>query len=232
MSAFQYIATEGAQDVALHSQRLALRRDSRTIYTLYAKRMFDIVLALVLLPLILLVISILWLITIRDGGHGFFGHRRIGRHGQVFRCWKIRTMVIDAEERLKIYLDTHPEAAAEWHRDHKLTDDPRVTRFGAFLRATSLDELPQIWNVLTGEMSFVGPRPVVRSELRRYGAMRTAYLSMRPGITGIWQVSGRNNVSYEQRVMMDVRYVADVSFWTDVKLMLKTIGTIVNRTGR
>lgn len=170
--------------------------------------------------------------TTRDGGPGFFGHRRIGRNGEVFRCWKIRTMVVDAEARLAEHLASDPEAAAEWERDHKLRDDPRITRLGAFLRATSLDELPQIWNVLKGEMSFVGPRPVVRDEMRKYGAARTAYLAMKPGITGLWQVSGRNDVSYDERVAMDVEYVSSVSLLTDVRLILLTGLSIVDRTGR
>ncbi|WP_051156047.1 sugar transferase [Salipiger mucosus] len=209
-----------------------MRRDSRTFYTLYAKRVFDLALAVALLPVLLPVITILWVMTARDGGPGFFGHRRIGQNGKVFRCWKIRTMVVDAEARLAEHLAANPEAAEEWERDHKLRDDPRITRLGAFLRATSLDELPQIWNVLKGEMSFVGPRPVVRDEMRKYGTSRTAYLAMKPGITGLWQVSGRNDVSYDERVRMDVDYVFDVSFFTDVRLMLLTGLSVIDRTGR
>ncbi|KMK68023.1 glycosyl transferase [Puniceibacterium sp. IMCC21224] len=231
MSILELVATNGASSQTYQARKSELRRDSRTLYTMVVKRAFDLILAMVLLPIILPIIAVLWAFTVRDGGSGFYGHRRIGRHGQSFRCWKIRTMQINAEQRLKTYLVENPEAAAEWACGFKLTNDPRITRLGAFLRASSLDELPQIWNVLAGEMSFVGPRPVVRAELRRYGAMRTAYLSMRPGITGLWQVSGRNNVSYEERVMLDVTYVSTVSFLTDIKLLVKTARAVTDRTG-
>lgn len=204
----------------------------RSFYNLVGKRIFDLLLAVVLLPVLMPVILTLWLIVRRDGGAGFFGHRRIGRNGKVFKCWKIRTMVMDAEQRLVAYLAENPEAAEEWAREQKLKHDPRITKIGAFLRATSLDELPQIWNVLRGEMSFVGPRPVVRAELGRYGRKRSAYLAFRPGLTGIWQVSGRNDVSYETRVQMDVEYCKVVSLKEDVILLLKTGKAVIDQTGR
>jgi lipopolysaccharide/colanic/teichoic acid biosynthesis glycosyltransferase len=152
--------------------------------------------------------------------------------GKAFKCWKIRTMVHDAETRLRAHLKADPEAAAEWDRDRKLTNDPRITRLGQFLRRTSLDELPQIWNVLRGEMSFVGPRPIVRSELQKYGSFRGAYKTMKPGITGLWQVSGRNDVSYDERVKMDVEYMNNVSFLLDVQIILGTAGAVLSRTGK
>ncbi|MBN8189827.1 sugar transferase [Salipiger thiooxidans] len=214
------------------SQRMAYRREARKFYALYAKRAFDLALALMLLPVLVPVIAVLWAMTRTDGGPGFFGHRRIGKNGKVFRCWKIRTMVPNAEERLVAYLANNPAAAEEWARDHKLTDDPRITKLGRFLRETSLDELPQIWNVLMGEMSFVGPRPVVRAEMRKYGHGRTAYLTMKPGITGLWQVSGRNDVSYDERVAMDIEYLQTVSFAVDCQLIARTAGSVLNRTGR
>lgn len=185
-----------------------------------------------LAPVILPVIAILWALTVRDGGPGFFGHRRIGRNGKVFRCWKIRSMVVDAETKLEQYLRDNPEAAEEWKRDFKLTNDPRITRLGNFLRKSSLDELPQIWNVLVGEMSFVGPRPVIRAEMRKYGQGRTAYLTMRPGITGLWQVSGRNDVSYDERVRLDIQYLSEASFLTDMRILAATAGAVLNRTGK
>jgi lipopolysaccharide/colanic/teichoic acid biosynthesis glycosyltransferase len=214
------------------SQRMAYRREAQKFYTRYTKRIVDIALALILLPVLVPVIAALWAVTRTDGGPGFFGHRRIGKNGKVFRCWKIRTMVPNAEERLVAYLANNPAAAEEWARDHKLTDDPRITKLGRFLRETSLDELPQIWNVLMGEMSFVGPRPVVRAEMRKYGHGRTAYLTMKPGITGLWQVSGRNDVSYDERVAMDIEYLQTVSLRTDIQLIAKTAGSVLNRTGR
>jgi lipopolysaccharide/colanic/teichoic acid biosynthesis glycosyltransferase len=208
-------------------QRIAFRRQAHErLRVRISKRVFDIVLSVVLLPVLLPVIAALWVLTRRDGGPGFFGHTRVGLNGRSFKCWKIRSMVVDAEPRLQAHLAENPEAAAEWARDHKLAEDPRITRLGNFLRRSSLDELPQIWNVLKGEMSFVGPRPVTRIEMRKYGHCRTAYLSLKPGITGLWQVSGRNEVSYDERVAMDVQYLQTMSIWTDIKIILKTAGAV------
>ncbi|MDW3223643.1 MAG: sugar transferase [Paracoccaceae bacterium] len=202
------------------------------LYRRAGKRLFDLLLAALITPLLLPIIGILWLATTRDGGSGFFGHRRVGRDGKVFRCWKLRTMVVDAESKLHAHLEENPEAAAEWATDHKLANDPRITRLGRFMRKTSLDELPQIWNVFRGEMSFVGPRPIVRVELHKYGIHRPVYLSMTPGITGLWQVSGRNDVSYSERVQFDVDYSNDVSLFTDIRLIAMTGLSIVGATGR
>lgn len=141
-------------------------------------------------------------------------------------------MVMGAEDKLQSYLADNPSAATEWARDHKLTNDPRITQIGAFLRRTSLDELPQIWNVLTGEMSFVGPRPIVQSELPKYGAAAATYLSQKPGITGLWQVSGRNDVTYTERVAMDVDYSLRGSLLLDIKLVLRTGASVFGGTGR
>lgn len=196
------------------------------------KRVFDLLLALAMLPCLLPVIAALWLLVQRDGGGGFFGHMRVGKGGKVFKCWKIRTMVVDAEEKLQDFLSRNPEAAAEWRRDFKLTHDPRITRLGHILRRTSLDELPQIWNVIKGEMSFVGPRPVVEKELERYGERVGHYLAMTPGITGLWQVSGRNDVSYEERVALDMKYRKLCSLGYDLMIMLRTGGSIVFPTGK
>jgi len=200
-------------------------------YRLWLKRPVDLALAIVMLPALVPVIALLWLIVRLDGGHGFFGHTRVGRDGTAFRCWKLRTMVMDAEARLAAHLATDPQAAAEWAANHKLEQDPRITRIGRFLRKTSLDELPQIWNVLCGQMSFVGPRPVVLAELERYGQYRWAYLRLRPGITGLWQVSGRNAVSYDERVGLDVRYQAEIGFWSDLRIIAKTAGAVLRCTG-
>ncbi|MEO0329692.1 MAG: sugar transferase, partial [Pseudomonadota bacterium] len=145
---------------------------------------------------------------------------------------KIRSMSFDAKERLEALLASDPVARAEWERDQKLVNDPRITPFGRFIRRTSLDELPQIINVLKGEMSFVGPRPVVEDELVRYGHRKATYLSMKPGITGLWQVSGRNDVTYEERVEFDVTYGRDISFTTDVTLIAATARSVVSSSGR
>ncbi len=202
------------------------------IYAGVGKRLFDVVFALLLLPVLLPVIFVLWCLVRRDGGPGFFGHTRIGKDGKPFKSWKIRSMVVDAEDKLQAYLDANPEAADEWERDHKLTNDPRINRLGDVLRKTSLDELPQIWNVLKGEMSFVGPRPVVAIELVKYGSSASAYLAQKPGITGLWQVSGRNDISYRERVEMDVVYLARQSFLSDIKIISMTASAVFLRTGR
>lgn len=209
-----------------------LQPEPRGIYGRGGKRLFDVVFAILLLPILAPVIFGLWLLVRRDGGAGFFGHTRVGQDGVAFKCWKLRSMVVDAETRLKTHLESCPEAAAEWARDHKLTDDPRINRLGRVLRKTSLDELPQIWNVLKGEMSFVGPRPVVDAELEKYGQSLPAYLAQKPGITGLWQVSGRNDISYDERVALDVRYMRERCFAKDLSIILKTGSAVLCRTGR
>jgi lipopolysaccharide/colanic/teichoic acid biosynthesis glycosyltransferase len=213
-------------------EQLEIVRRGPALYRRAGKRAMDLLLAFAVLPIAAPVIAILWTITAMDGGNGFFGHKRIGRQGKVFRCWKIRTMVVDAETRLREHLERDPEAAEEWARNRKLTNDPRITRFGDFLRRTSLDELPQIWNVIKGDMSFVGPRPVVRTELHKYGEFRPVYLSMKPGVTGLWQVSGRNEVSYSDRVQFDLDYSSQLSLLTDIRLIFMTGLTILAGTGR
>ncbi|PWK58846.1 lipopolysaccharide/colanic/teichoic acid biosynthesis glycosyltransferase [Silicimonas algicola] len=196
------------------------------------KRAFDLVFALMLLPIIAPVILALAIAVKRDGGPAFFGHRRVGRDGKLFRCWKIRTMVVDADRKLSDLLASDPQIAAKWQRDFKLDRDPRTTSFGQFLRETSLDELPQIWNVLTGEMSFVGPRPVVPDELKKYGAQVWAYHACVPGITGLWQVSGRNDISYDERVRLDALYLQNKSLMLDLKVLAMTVISVAGRTGK
>ena len=160
-----------------------------------------------------------------------YGQKRIGRNGGEFRAWKFRSMVQDAERVLEDYLARHPEMAEEWQRHHKLRNDPRVTRIGRFLRKTSLDELPQLWNVLTGEMSLVGPRPIVRQELQKYGDAIELYLRVRPGITGLWQVSGRSNTTYDERIRLDEHYVRNWSVWLDIFVLGETIKTVLRAEG-
>lgn len=206
--------------------------DFQNIYSTLGKRGLDIFLALVILPFVVPVILVLWCCVRLDGGPGLFGHTRVGQHGKKFRCWKLRSMVPDAERILGKHLLENPEAAAAWARDRKLPDDPRITRIGGFLRRTSLDELPQLWNVLCGDMSFVGPRPVPADELSYYGKHAYAYLALRPGITGIWQVCGRNDVKYSSRVLMDVIYLRKMALWFDMGLILRTTLVVVRPTGR
>lgn len=210
----------------------SIRGGSAGFYRRSGKRVFDLALVILLVPVLVPVILILWALVQRDGGAGFFAHNRIGRDGVQFKCWKIRTMVPDSQERLKQHLQENKEAAAEWARDHKLANDPRVTRIGSLLRKTSLDELPQLWNVLRGDMSFVGPRPIVLDEMSKYGKHQATYVAMKPGVTGLWQVSGRNDVTYDERVMMDVDYFNRMTMWLDIVLIIKTATAVLNRTGK
>lgn len=203
---------------------------NQTIPTI-VKRGFDILvsgLALLTLSPIMLIIGAM---IKRDGGSSLFGHNRLGRGGKTFPCLKFRTMVMNGDEILKEHLKNNPEAAAEWKATQKLQNDPRVTRLGKFLRSTSLDELPQLLNVLKGDMSLVGPRPIVRNEVEHYNNDIIHYYRVRPGITGLWQVSGRNDVSYAQRVQMDSWYVRNWSLWHDITIICKTFPAVLKRSG-
>ncbi|MGJ8543887.1 MAG: sugar transferase [Sulfitobacter sp.] len=208
-----------------------LRRNS-DFYSRYGKRMLDLSICIFLSPLLIPLIFGLALLTVLDGGFPFFGHSRIGRDGHSFRCWKIRTMVVNADEKLRHHLAQCPHAAAEWQSDFKLVNDPRITRIGGFLRRSSLDELPQLLNVFLGQMSFVGPRPIVLAELAKYGAYAPMYKSMKPGVTGLWQVSGRNDLSYDRRVELDARYARRISLSSDLKIIARTAGSVASMSGR
>jgi lipopolysaccharide/colanic/teichoic acid biosynthesis glycosyltransferase len=197
-----------------------------------ACRMFDLLLAFsILIFMAPLMIVTALAIKLQDGGPIFFGHTRIGFSGRTFRCWKFRTMVVDADARLAALLASDPVARQEWERDQKLRRDPRITALGAFLRVSSLDELPQLFNVLVGEMSLVGPRPIVAAEVGRYGARFVNYCSVRPGITGLWQVSGRNDVSYRRRVAMDTLFSRRASAGLYVSLLIATVPAVLCRKG-
>jgi len=197
------------------------------------KRLFDIFFSLVALafaaPLMLFIAAT---IKLTAGGAIFFGHERIGRGGRRFCCYKFRTMYPDAERRLKEILKSCPEKRREWEKRHKLKNDPRVTPIGKFLRKSSLDELPQFWNVLKGDLSVVGPRPIVEDELERHFREKAdKILSIRPGITGIWQVSGRSDTSYSNRIRLDEKYVDSRSIALDLKLIAKTIPSMITTKG-
>ena len=195
-------------------------------------RAIDMLVALAILVFVApMMLAIGLLIRRSDPGPVFFGHERVGRDRRRFRCWKFRSMATDAEQRLQDLLARDAQARAEWDRDHKLRDDPRITRLGAFLRKSSLDELPQLFNIIRGEMSLVGPRPIVEAEIPRYGRYFRHYCTVRPGLTGLWQVSGRSDVSYEQRVAMDVTYVRSKCLVLDLQILLKTIPAVLVRKG-
>ena len=194
------------------------------------KRAFDVLAAGALLLFVSpLMALIAWQIRRTDGGGVIFAHTRIGRHGQLFRCYKFRTMVANSAEVLAELLANDPAARAEWEKDRKLRHDPRITAIGRFLRKTSLDELPQLLNVVRGEMSLVGPRPVVLDELELYGEARVYYLQVRPGLTGLWQISGRNDVDYERRVSLDAWYVRNWTLWYDILILFRTLLVVPGR---
>ncbi len=214
-------------DASKHGPIAATERDAYAIF----KRAFDIVgasLAIICLSPLLVTIAACASLS---GESPLFRHRRVGRGGVFFDCFKFRTMVTNADHVLQNLLRSDRQINEEWLRDHKLRDDPRVTRFGRFLRRTSLDELPQLWNVLRGEMSLVGPRPIVPDELRRYGSKAATFLSARPGITGLWQISGRNNTDYRRRVALDVCYVRSRSVILDVYILVKTLRVVFTTKG-
>jgi Undecaprenyl-phosphate galactose phosphotransferase WbaP len=192
------------------------------------KRFFDIFCAVLLLfaalPVLVCIAIAIWM---ESGGPVLFGHLRVGRGNRHFRLWKFRTMVLDAEETLRRHLRANPALAHEWARTHKLKKDPRVTRMGRFLRRTSLDELPQLVNVLRGDMSMVGPRPIVQEEIGKYGRGFILYQQVRPGLTGLWQVSGRNDTNYRRRVELDCEYIRCWSLGQDVVLLLKTVPVVL-----
>ncbi|HVA12430.1 MAG TPA: sugar transferase [Stellaceae bacterium] len=198
----------------------------------YLVRTLDIVLALLALVFVLPLMGLVALaVFAQDGGPILFFHRRIGRNGKPFYCWKFRSMATDAEARLAELLASDAQAQREWAQDHKLRNDPRVTRIGAFLRRSSLDELPQLFNVLHGTMSLVGPRPIVDAEIPRYGKRFRHYCSVKPGITGLWQISGRNDVEYRTRVALDCLYARSQSPALYVWIVVLTIPAVLTRKG-
>lgn len=195
------------------------------------KRGFDIVvssfLLVALLPLFLVLIAKIGV----DGGSPFFFQTRIGKGRKLFKCWKFRSMYLDADQRLRSVLNTDSVKRAEYETTEKLKDDPRVTKIGLFIRKASIDELPQLWNVLKGDMSLVGPRPVREDELERYGPQKRYYLETPPGITGLWQISGRNDLEYSTRVSLDTWYVRNWSLWYDITILMKTIRVVLSQNG-
>ncbi len=210
----------------LRARNNLLRPSSRLI-----KRLFDIVTSSVLLILLSPVFAVLFYKVHKTDGDAFYGHKRVGVTGVPFPCYKFRTMVKNSAEVLAQLLRDDPVALEQWEREFKLKDDPRITPIGHFLRRTSLDELPQLWNVLRGDMSLVGPRPVVEAELEKYGDDVDYYLHVKPGMTGLWQVSGRNDVDYETRVALDAWYVRNWSLWNDLVILIKTVRVVLQKEG-
>ena len=221
----------GSELTLLGTYRTCAARNRSRFLDSRGKRALDILGALsigaVFSPVIITAIAVL----AAQKGSVFFAHERVGRKGEMFRCYKFRTMVPNADVVLNDLLENDSEARAEWLRDFKLRKDPRVTRLGRFLRKTSLDELPQLWNVLNGTMSLVGPRPVVRDELLRYGRGARFYLAAKPGITGMWQVSGRNDIDYQRRIALDRAYTERARLGLDLWVISRTVWVVLRIEG-
>jgi lipopolysaccharide/colanic/teichoic acid biosynthesis glycosyltransferase len=196
------------------------------------RRLLDIMTAIALaIPAAPIGAAIALAIALETPGPIFFTHTRLGKGRRPFRLWKFRSMRADADEVLDRYLKQHPELLAEWHQTHKLKNDPRVTRVGRWLRRSSLDELPQLWNVLTGSMSLIGPRPIVAEEIPKYGAALDQYERVRPGLTGLWQVSGRTDLSYRRRIELDTEYICHRTFALDLKILWRTVRVVLRGHG-
>ncbi len=217
----------GVRDFALGGGRPLRAADGVRV-----KRVLDVAMAalalIALAPLMAVLAVLVWSV---DGGPALYRHRRIGRYGATFDCLKFRSMHIRADEVLAAYLDENASAREEWALNHKLRNDPRITRIGRFLRASSLDELPQLWNIVRGEMSMVGPRPIVTSEIEKYGPYFPDYCSCTPGLTGLWQVSGRNDVSYQERVLLDAHYARSRTLMMDAAILMRTGPAVFGRRG-
>ncbi len=199
---------------------------------LFLKRLIDILLIVLFSPILLPVFLILMLLTrLTSRGPVFYGHKRVGKNGKVFKCWKFRSMCIDADKKLEEILANNPQMREEWEKERKFQNDPRVTKFGKFLRKTSLDELPQLINILAGQMSFVGPRPVTAPELDRYGEYKDYVLSVTPGLSGMWQTSGRSDTEYEERIALDLYYIQNWSIWLDIWILIKTVYVVLKGRG-
>lgn len=197
-----------------------------------AKRILDIIIASVALIFVLpLLLIVALFIRLQDGGPALYAQKRYGREGKTFRCFKLRSMVMDSDKRLQEILASDPAAREEWDRTQKLTNDPRITPLGQFIRKTSIDELPQLINVLRGEMSLVGPRPIVENEITKYGEYYRDYCAVRPGLTGLWQVEGRSDTTYEERVQLDAKYARTHNLTGDIVIMLRTVPAVLFSRG-
>ncbi|MFB9222919.1 sugar transferase [Paracoccus cavernae] len=221
----------GVDCTAIHSTPKGsdLPSGIRSPYARFCKRPLDILLVLLVMPIALPLVVILSAIIALEGGSPFYSQLRVGRSGRSFRLWKLRSMVKNADERLEDYLDSDPAARAEWDLTQKLKKDPRITKFGRFLRKSSLDELPQLFNVFKGDMSVVGPRPMLLDQAQLYPG--ADYYHLRPGVTGLWQISDRNDSTFAARASFDARYAMNLSFLSDFRIMAQTFGVVLRGTG-
>ena len=226
---FPEIPTSSAKAVDPAKARLHLAPSKPGLYRKAFKRVVDVTAVLLAVPVIVPVVAALAIGVARDGGSPFYSQKRIGRNGREFRMWKLRSMVKDADARLADVLCQDPAARAEWNATQKLRHDPRITSFGRFLRRSSLDELPQLWNVMLGDMSLVGPRPMMVDQKDLYPGQ--AYYLLRPGITGHWQTSGRNATTFAARADFDAQYEGALTLSTDAKILWRTVSVVAKGTG-
>ncbi len=225
---FPDIATDlqsGTPEKNLSKQEIA----DRGLYHSLGKRVLDVFLVTLAIPLVFPLVAILAFIIALRGGRPFYSQLRVGRNGTRYRIWKLRTMIHDADQALEAYLSENPAARTEWETTQKLKKDPRITPFGRMLRKTSLDELPQLWNVLNGTMSLVGPRPMMVEQEAYYPGRR--YYAFRPGVTGLWQISDRNECKFRDRAKFDDKYARIISFRTDFRILMATVGVVLRGTG-
>ena len=227
MTSLGICAREMGGIIGLEVTRQLLRPSAR-----FAKRTLDLAITLLLAPLVLVLIAIAALVIKLEGrGPVFYGNDRIGLHGRTFKAWKLRSMKLDGDQILDRYLAENPSLATEYHSAQKLKNDPRITRVGLFMRKTSIDELPQFFNVLIGQMSIVGPRPVLQKQIEMYGPSFSLYKQVRPGITGLWQVSGRNHLTFSERVKLDKYVIQNWSVWLDLYILARTAGVVFTGKG-
>lgn len=208
--------------------------DAKTIIYKFLKRTIDIIGGLVGTILLVPITLCVWIarkILKEDDGPLFYEHLRYGKNGKKFRIYKFRSMCIDADKKLKKYLEQNEEAKREFEENHKLKDDPRITKLGKFLRKTSIDELPQFINILKGNMSLIGPRPIVDGEIEKYGENKNKFLSVKPGLTGYWAANGRSDITYDERMKMELYYVDNISFKLDVQIFFRTIISVIKKEG-
>lgn len=212
-----------------YKAKYAAAVSSRGAYRLFFKRVLDVSAIVLAAPVVVPVVIVSAIMVARDGGSPFYSQMRVGKNGKRFRMWKLRSMVCDADARMEDYLASHPAARAEWDSTQKLKADPRITKMGQILRKSSMDELPQLWNVFVGDMSLVGPRPMMVDQERLYPGK--AYYALRPGITGYWQTAGRNRTTFEARAEFDTAYEAELSLVNDLRVLLATVAVVVQGTG-
>lgn len=216
-------------DAVPSTELIAALPRRRGVYRNLVKRIVDVTAIVLAAPVVVPLVAVLAVAVAKDGGQPFYTQKRVGRHGKMFRMWKLRSMVADADLRLQEHFAENPTAREEWDRTQKLKDDPRVTPLGQFLRKSSLDELPQLWNVLVGDMSLVGPRPMMPCQQAIYPGL--AYYALRPGITGYWQTAGRNRTTFEARADYDEAYEAELTLATDARILMRTVSVVVKGTG-